>query len=122
MAERTLRGARIGSTSLQSEEGIEFAPRRRVEYITDKGARFAVMFDAEAEPPPEWTDQRTGEVGFLDDEAGQAARAEFEEKEAQQRTHWDMLMERRTREELEELLQERLELLRARRGGGGEAQ
>ena len=116
MAERTLRGARIGSTSLQSEEGIEFAPRRRVEYVTDKGSRFAVMFDAEAESPPEWVDQRSGETGFLDDEAGRAARAEFEEKEAQQRTHWDMLLERRTREELEVLLEERLELLRARRG------
>ena len=118
MAERTLRGARIGSTSLQSEEGIEFAPRRRVEYLTDKGVRFAVMFDAEAEPPAEWVDQRSGELGFLDDEAGRAARAEFDEKEGQQRTHWDMLMERRTREELEVLLNERLEMLRARRGGG----
>ena len=117
MAERTLRGARIGSTSLQGEEGIEFAPRRRVEYLTDKGTRFSVMFDAEAEAPTEWVDQRSGEVGFLDDEAGQAARAEFEEKEQQQRTHWDMLLERRSREELEELLQERLEMLCARRGG-----
>jgi hypothetical protein len=32
------------------------------------------------------------------------------------RTHWDMLLERRSRAELEELLQERLALLRARRG------
>ena len=31
------------------------------------------------------------------------------------RTHWDMLMERRTRAELEELLEERLALLRASR-------
>jgi hypothetical protein len=29
------------------------------------------------------------------------------------RTHWDMLMERRTREELEEILAERLAVLRA---------
>ncbi len=118
MAERTLRGARIGSTSLQGEEGIEFSPRRRVEYLTDKGTRFTVMFDADAEPPAEWLDQRTGEVGFLDDEAGRAARAEFEEKGQQQRTHWDMLLERRTREELEELLEERLQILRKRRAGG----
>jgi len=117
MAERTLRGARIGSTSLQGEEGIEFAPRRRVEYVTDRGRRFSIMFDADAEPPAEWNDQRSGEVGFLDDAAGQAARQEFEEKGQQQRTHWDMLMERRSREELEELLEERLSLLRARRGG-----
>lgn len=118
MAERTLRGARIGSTSLQGEEGIELAPRQRVEYLTDKGTRFTVMFDADAEPPAEWADQRSGEVGFLDDEAGRAARAEFEEKGSSQRTHWDMLLERRTREELEVLLEERLELLRSRRSGG----
>lgn len=116
MAERTLRGARIGATSLQGEEGIEFAPRRRVEYLTDKGERFTVLFDADAEPPAEWTDQRSGDIGFLDDEAGRAARIEFEEKESSQRTHWDMLLERRSREELEELLQERLQLLRERRG------
>ncbi|MBO1902551.1 RNA polymerase-binding protein RbpA [Leucobacter weissii] len=117
MAERTLRGARIGSTSLQGETGIEFAPRRAVEYLTEKGTRFSVMFDREAEAPAEWFDPRSGELGFLDDEAGRAARAEFEEKGQQQRTHWDMLLERRSREELEQLLQDRLELLRARRGG-----
>ncbi|MBL5973485.1 MAG: RNA polymerase-binding protein RbpA [Candidatus Leucobacter sulfamidivorax] len=118
MAERTLRGARIGSSSLQGDEGIEFSPRRRVTYMTEKGTSFSVMFDADAEPPAEWFDPRSGEAGFLDDEAGRAARAEFEERESQQRTHWDMLLERRTREELEELLQERLELLRARRASG----
>ena len=32
--------------------------------------------------------------------------------EKHQRTHWDMLLERRTREDLEELLEERLTLLR----------
>ena len=116
MAERTLRGARIGATSLQGEHGIEFAPRKRVEYLTDRGNRFAVMFDSEAEVPPEWFDPRSGELGFLDDEAGRVARAEFEEKGQNQRTHWDMLLERRSREELEELLEERLQVLRARRG------
>lgn len=117
MAERTLRGARIGASSLQGEEGIEFSPRKRVMYVTERGGTFTVMFDADAEPPAEWFDPRSGEVGFLDDDAGRAAREEFAEKESQQRTHWDMLLERRSREELEELLQERLELLRARRAG-----
>lgn len=117
MAERTLRGSRIGSTSLQGEAGIEFSPRRRVEYITEAGRSFTVLFDLDAEAPPEWFDQRTGELGFLDDEAGRTAKAEFDEKGAQQRTHWDMLLERRTLEELEELLDERLKILRKRRTG-----
>lgn len=118
MADRTLRGTRIGATSLQGEEGVELSPRHSVAYLTDRGTRFNVLFDADAEPPVEWVDQRTGEVGWLDDEAGKAAREEFEEKESSQRTPWDMLIERRSREELEELLEERLKLLRARRGGG----
>ena len=116
MADRTLRGSRIGATSLQGESGVELSPRNAVEYLTDTGKRFAIVFDADAEPPPEWTDHRSGEVGFLDDEAGRAAREEFEMKESTQRTPWDMLIERRTVEELEELLEERLQLLRARRG------
>lgn len=116
MADRTLRGTRIGSTSLQGEAGVELSPRRPMEYLTDRGHRFTVMFDADAEAPSEWLDQKTGEVGFLDDEAGRTARAEFAEKASSQRTPWDMLIERRTREELEELLDERLKLLRSRRG------
>lgn len=116
MADRTLRGTRIGATSLQGGQGVELAPRRPVEYLTDRGWRFTVMFDADAEPPAEWADQKSGELGFLDDEAGRAARAEFEEKSSSQRTPWDMLIERRTREELEEILEERLRILRERRG------
>ncbi|MFM1992614.1 MAG: hypothetical protein RL600_442, partial [Actinomycetota bacterium] len=34
------------------------------------------------------------------------------------RSHWEMLLERRSREELEEILQERLDYIRARRAGG----
>lgn len=116
MAERTLRGARIGTTSLQGEEGIEFSARHAVEYRTDTGRSFRVMLDADATPPDEWLHQPTGEMGYIDDAAGQAARAEQAEKDAAQRTHWDMLLERRSREELEELLDERLRLLRERRG------
>lgn len=116
MADRTLKGTRIGSTSLQGEAGVELSPRTPVEYLTERGRAFTVMFDADAEPPAEWVDQRTGEIGFLDDEAGRTARAEFEEKEASNRTPWDMLIERRSRDELEEILEERLRILRERRG------
>ena len=116
MADRTLRGARIGSTSLQGDQNVELAPRRTVQYLTENGRTFSVMFDADADPPAEWNDQRSGEIGFLDDEAGRAARAEFEVRGAPGRTPWDMLLERRSVEELEELLGERLKLMRARRG------
>ena len=38
------------------------------------------------------------------------------------RSHWDMLMERRTIADLEEVLAERLALIRERRGADGEHQ
>ena len=73
MPERTLRGERLGSQSLQGEHGVEFAPRKTVEYLTDTGTRFTVTFEADAEPPANWIDQKSGQLGFLDDEAGKSS-------------------------------------------------
>jgi len=117
MADRTLRGMRLGSQSMQTEEGVEFAERQRAQYRTADGEIFDVIFAADAELPDVWESPKNGREGVLlapdgtpvDVEVGDAKPA---------RTHWDMLLERRTRDELEELLQERLDLLRARRGGG----
>jgi len=69
----------------------------------------------DAEVPEVWESPRTGQEGRLVAEDGSLVETEVVETKAA-RTHWDMLLERRTRPELEELLQERLELLRARRG------
>ena len=115
MADRSLRGMRLGAQSMQSEEGVEFSPRKKAVYRTDDGTTFDVVFAAEAEIPEVWESPRTGQEGRLVDENGELVETEaVEEKPA--RTHWDMLLERRTRAELEEILQERLEYLRARRG------
>jgi hypothetical protein len=115
MADRSLRGMRLGSQSLQSEEGVEFSPRKKSVYRTEDGTTFEVMFAAEAEVPETWESPRTGLEGRLVGEDGGLVQSAVVETKAP-RTHWDMLLERRTRPELEELLQERLELLRARRG------
>ncbi len=58
---------------------------------------------------------KSGQEGVLLDGDGDAVETERVEVKAP-RSHWDKLLERRTRAELEELLQERLEYLRARRG------
>ena len=115
MADRSLRGMRLGSQSLQSEEGVEFSPRKKSQYRTDDGTVFEVTFAAEAEVPETWESPRSGLEGRLVGEDGGLVQSAVVETKAP-RTHWDMLLERRTRAELEELLQERLELLRARRG------
>ena len=115
MADRSLRGMRLGSQSLQSEEGVEFASRRKSIYQTEDGKTFDVVFSSDAEIPEVWSSPRTGQEGRLIGDDGDLVKTEEAEVKAP-RTHWDMLLERRSRAELEELLEERLELLRARRG------
>ena len=111
MAERTLRGARLGGQSFEDERGIEFAARQQVGYRCKQGHLFEIPMSAEADVPAVWECPRCGAEGLSVDGILPEAK---NEKPA--RTHWDMLLERRSREELEELLEERLQVLRARRG------
>jgi|SRR5690606_34856420 hypothetical protein len=115
MADRSLRGMRLGAQSLQSEEGVTFSPRRRSTYQLEDGSTFEVTFAADAEIPTIWESPKSGREGRLVGDNGKLV--PLDEAEARiPRTHWDMLLERRTRAELEELLEERLAYLRARRG------
>ncbi len=107
MAERTLRGARLGGQSFEDERGIEFAARQQVGYRCSQGHEFEITMSVEADVPAVWECPRCGV------EAESTAGIEREVKvEKPQRTHWDMLLERRSEKELEEILTERLELLR----------
>ncbi|WP_168627186.1 RNA polymerase-binding protein RbpA [Cryobacterium sp. BB307] len=115
MADRSLRGMRLGAQSLQSEEGVTFSPRVRSTYQLEDGSTFEVTFAADAEVPLEWESPKSGLVGRLLDEDGKQVPIDESETKVP-RTHWDMLLERRTRAELEEILAERLTYLRARRG------
>jgi thioesterase domain-containing protein len=115
MADRSLRGMRLGTQSLQSEEGVEFSPRKRSTYRTTDGEVFEVVFAADAEIPEMWESPKSGREGILLDAAGEPIVPDQGEIKVP-RSHWDMLLERRTRAELEELLEERLTYLRARRG------
>ncbi|MEO7544808.1 MAG: RNA polymerase-binding protein RbpA [Terrimesophilobacter sp.] len=115
MADRSLRGMRLGAQSLQSEEGVTFSPRRRSTYQLDDGSTFEVTFSADAEVPTQWESPKSGREGRLLGDNGQPVPLEEVDVKVP-RSHWDMLLERRTREELQELLDERLAYLRARRG------
>jgi hypothetical protein len=115
MADRSLRGMRLGSQSLQSEEGVEFSPRKRAVYRTAEGTEFDMVFAADAEIPDIWQSPKSGQEGRLLAADGTPVEIEVGDVKVP-RSHWDMLLERRSRDELEELLQERLEFLRARRG------
>jgi len=107
MAERTLRGARLGGQSFEDERGIEFAARQQVSYRCDQGHTFEVTMSVEADIPARWECPRCGAPSLNLDGVLPEVKAE---KPA--RTHWDMLLERRSEKELEDILKERLELLR----------
>ncbi len=107
MADRSLRGMRIGANSLETDEGVEFAPRLQAHYDCPAGHTIVLPFSTEADVPVVW-ECRCGREALLRDASKPEAKAG-----KPPRTHWDMLLERRTVGELEELLTERLELLRA---------
>jgi hypothetical protein len=73
-----------------------------------------MIFSAEAEAPDEWECKFCSMTATRLVDSKPVVVDHSDEKIA--RTHWDMLLERRTRAELEELLEERLNFLRARRG------
>jgi thioesterase domain-containing protein len=84
-------------------------------YRAADGSTFEIVFAADAEIPQKWESAKTGQEGTLLDGDGELV--DIEEVEVKvPRSHWDMLLERRTRAELEELLQDRLDYLRSRRG------
>jgi hypothetical protein len=111
MAERSLRGSRLGATSYENDFGIELAPREDVSYDCPNGHVTVMPFSAEADVPARWECRACGAVALRRDGAVP------DEKVAKHvRTHWDMLLERRTIDDLEVVLQERLDVLREQRG------
>lgn len=111
MADRALRGMRLGTQSMERPGSAELAERRDVHYDCPNGHELILPFSVEADVPLSW-ECHCGALALLRD--GEQPQPQ---EERQQRTHWDMLLERRTIPELEELLQERLEYLRAKRAG-----
>jgi hypothetical protein len=107
MAERTLRGARLGGQSFEDERGIEFAARQNIGYRCPQGHEFEIPMSVEAEVPANWECPRCGAQAL-----SMHGHLPEEKAEKPARTHWDMLLERRSIKELEEILSERLELLR----------
>src|SRR5215210_100875 len=107
MAERTLRGARLGGQSFEDERGIEFAARQQVGYLCSRGHSFEITMSVEADVPAVWECPRCGADALSTSGIQPEVKAE-----KPVRTHWDMLLERRSEKELEDILKERLELLR----------
>ncbi|PKQ32627.1 MAG: hypothetical protein CVT62_00795 [Actinobacteria bacterium HGW-Actinobacteria-2] len=110
MAERALRGFGLGAKSFSEPATVELAPRQEIGFDCSGGHHFQVVFAEEAELPTEWECPRCGATARRSDGV------EPEVKETKPvRTHWDMLRERRSIEELEDLLAERLDEIRGTR-------
>jgi rubredoxin len=111
MSVRVLRGSRHGAVSYESDKHTEFAPRIGVVFDCEHGHATTVPFAAEADLPTSWECRVCGAV---------ALRRDGEQPESKPvkaaRTHWDMLLERRSLAELEEVLAERLAALHAEQG------
>src|ERR1022692_3869903 len=64
MAERALRGTRLGATSEETDRNTDRAPRQEVAFDCPKGHRFTVPFSAEAEIPVNWECRVCGSVAL----------------------------------------------------------
>jgi RNA polymerase-binding protein len=119
MAERALRGTRLGATSYENDRNTDLAPRQEVSFDCPNGHHFSVPFAAEAEIPTTWECRVCGAAAIT-----VTGELPAQKKAKPPRTHWDMLLERRSIEDLEEVLAERLAVIRADRAGphdGGRA-
>src|ERR1700744_4784845 len=111
MADRVLRGSRLGAVSYETDRNHDLAPRQIARYRTENGEEFDVPFADDAEIPGTWLCRNGMEGTLIEGDLPEP------KKVKPPRTHWDMLLERRSVDELEELLKERLELIRTRRRG-----
>ena len=97
MGERSLRGSRLGSVSYETERNTAPIDRQYAEYRCPSGHLFTVPFADDAELPDTWECKFDGGAAKLVGGAEPASK-----KVKPPRTHWDMLLERRSVEDLEE--------------------
>jgi hypothetical protein len=109
MGERVLRGSRLGTTSYETDRDIDLAPRHEVIYDCPSGHETKLPMATDAELPGEWECRTCGATAKLRD--GEAVEPKAGKKV---RSHWDMLLERRSLDDLEDVLTERLAELHQR--------
>ena len=107
---RGMRGRRLGAVSYETDRNHNLAPRQIARYRTENGEEFDIPLADDAEIPGTW-ECRNGMKGTLI-EGGELAEPKMVKVP---RTPWDMLRERRSIEQLEELLKERLEIINSLR-------
>lgn len=110
MKSATMRGTGLGTISYESERGVEAPESQVVRYCCTEGHQSIIPFSVEAEDIPlTWTCRCGREAEAVNHVTAMVSPNTAGEKT--QRSHWDMLLERRSITDLEDLLKERLELL-----------
>jgi len=110
MAERSLRGTNLSALSLETDTNVVLSERQIVRYVCPEQHISELPFSVEADVPTVWECRCGLEARLVD-----GPEPEYKNVKAVPPTG-NMLLERRSIPELEELLKERLNLLRASRG------
>ena len=106
-----IRGVRVGSGPIRSDERCEPAPSRTITYWCARGHRIEPLFSADVPPPAEWECPRCGQPAGRDQHHPPGRpRAE------PYKSHLAYVKERRTEAEGAAILDEALRQLRQRRG------
>lgn len=111
MSNKQLRGTRLGSISHESEEGVDFVETQTVTFRTEDGEEFSVTFMTGVDLPYDWKSPRTSKIGRRLDAKGKPIVGVDPNAPAPLPptvTHWEQLMKRRTIEELEIILADRI--------------
>ena len=111
MSNKQLRGTRLGSISHESEVGVDFVDTENVTFRTEDGEEFTVTFMTGVEVPFDWVSPRSSKVGRRLDAKGKPIQGDDPNAPtpmAPTVTHWEQLMKRRTIEELEIILADRI--------------
>mgnify|MGYP000093019525 FL=1 len=116
MAQETLRGSRLGSHSFESETNVVYSDRVSRSFRCASGHITDVVFALEAELPETWQCKTCSADAIEYNQDSPAPVEAIAQRPG--RSHWQMLQERRTVAELEEILNEQLAILRDRRARG----
>ena len=112
MNSEPVRGSRLGSVSNETIEGVTLSPRQTISYTCPNEHVSELIFAAEVEIPELWDCKKCGQSAKRD---GVEIEPATESEQKIVRTHFDLLLERRSRDELEVILQEALADLKERR-------
>ena len=112
-AGNAIRGSRVGAGPMGEAERGEAAPRQNVSYFCSQEHRTLIAFSVEAVVPDSWDCPRCGLPASLDQENPPPP-----PKIEPYKTHLAYVKERRSDAEAKDILEEAIQLLRARRKSG----